>query len=93
MLGRDTGSPSRRGSGRGFYGRLLAGSDEPGDGLSHRYHSTHTCSYSRKDSVAGSFHLNHRFVGLDFEEGLAFEDALAFFFPPGEEFPGFLRHF
>jgi hypothetical protein len=72
---------------------LLTGSDEPGDGFSHRYHSTYTSRYSREDSVAGSFDFNHRFVRLDFKKGLAFGDALAFLFPPGEESPSFLRHF
>jgi hypothetical protein len=41
----------------------------------------------------GGFDLDHRLIGFDFEERLALGDALAFFFSPGQEFAGFLRHF
>ena len=66
----------------GLRGRLLAWSDEPRNGFSDGNYGSHIRRYSRKDSVARSFHFDDRFIRLDFEERLALGDVLAFLFTP-----------
>jgi hypothetical protein len=53
---------------------------------------SHDSGDSGEDAVGGRFHFHHGFVGFDFEKGIAFGDAVAIFFPPGDELAGFLRH-
>jgi len=48
---------------------------------------------SGEDAVGGSLDFDNRFVGFNFEEGLAFDHAIAFLLAPGNELAGFLRHF
>src|SRR5205807_6520616 len=77
----------------GHGGRFFAGSNKPRDGLSHRDNGSRIRRDPSKNPVPRRFHFHDRLIRLDFEQRLAFGDALAFFFSPRKEFPGFLRHF
>jgi hypothetical protein len=86
-------SASGRHNRSGFQGRFFAWSDKPSNSFPHGYNGPNIRRDSGKHAIAGRFYFDDRFIGLDFQERLTFRDALAFFFPPGQNFPGFLRHF
>jgi hypothetical protein len=93
LVPRAAGSASSRHNGSGFQGRFFARSDKPSNGFPHGYNGPDIRRDSGKQSIAGRFYFDDRFIGLDFKQRLTLADALAFFLPPGQNFPGFLRHF
>src|SRR5580700_7495743 len=93
LVPRAARSASSRRHGSGVQGRSFARSDQPSNGFSHGYNGPDIRRDSGKHPIAGRFYFDDRFIGLDLKERLAFADALAFFFPPSQNFPGFLRHF
>jgi hypothetical protein len=76
-----------------FGRRLFARHDDPGNRLAHGYHVALVRLYSGKNSFRRGFNLDDRFVGFNFEQGLALGDGITFFFSPGEKLPVFLCHF
>jgi hypothetical protein len=93
LVSRAAGSAGSRHNGSGFQGRFFARSDKPSNGFPHGYNGSYMRRNSGKHPIAGRFYFDDCFIGLDFKERLTLADALALFFPPGQNFPGFLRHF
>jgi hypothetical protein len=61
-----------------FDGRCFAGRYDPRYRLTNRNVGARRPRDSRENAVGGRFHFHDRFVGFDFEERLAFGDAVAF---------------
>jgi hypothetical protein len=71
---------------------LLAGCHKPSNGLSDGNNSSYISGYACQQSVTGRFDLHDSFIGFNFKERFALDDALACFFSPCEKLAGFLRH-
>ena len=48
---------------------------------------------SDQNAIPWRLNFDHRFVGFNFKQRFAFLYRFAFFFPPRQQLPGFLRHF
>ena len=60
--------------------RRFARLHEPSNGLAHSHHGTFRCRHARENAFTGRLDFDDRFIGFDFEQRLAFSDAIAFFF-------------
>ena len=74
-------------------GNALAGAEQPRNGVAHGDHVAGLRFHAAENAVRLGFDFDHGLVRLDFEQDFAFGDGFSFFFAPGDELAGVLRHF
>ena len=79
--------------GRFARGNRFAGSEQPCDGLADGDNVAGLRRHAAERAVGEGFDLDDGFVRLDLKKDFAFGDGFAFFFAPGDELAGVLRHF